>query len=57
MQLSPGSDLTQSSAGRDLAGDQLTVEIELGLLTAVLRMEMRGLVLLVVHPDHHAEEG
>ena len=40
------------AAGGYLSSDQDTIEVEFGLLTAILGMKVRRLVLLVVDPDH-----
>ena len=40
------------AAGGYLSSDQDTIEVEFGLLTAILGMKVRRLVLLVVDPEH-----
>jgi hypothetical protein len=45
-----------STTGGDLSSDQGTMEVESGLLTAMLGVKVRRLVLLVVHPDDDSEE-
>ncbi len=50
------SDKAQRCSRLDISDDHLSVQIELGLLALVLRMEVRRLMLLVEHPDEDSEE-
>ena len=57
MQVSPVSNTLPRFARPDLASRDIPREIDLGMLAAVLGMEMSRLVLLVVHPNHDPKEG
>lgn len=55
MQFRPCSDA--SCRGRaNATGDQPAIEVELGPLALVFRVNMRRVVVLVVHPDHDPKE-
>ena len=56
VELSPLSNQLEGILGRDVAHDLIAVEVEFALLRLMFGVEVPGLVLLVVHPDHDAEE-
>lgn len=56
MKVSPLANQIKGVPRRDVANNLVPVEVELALLSLVLGVEVLRLVLLVVHPDHDAEE-
>jgi hypothetical protein len=52
----PLLDQAQRSLRANAADDQLPAQVKLGLLALMFSVEVRGLVVLIEHPDHNTEE-
>ena len=56
MQRRPVADEPTRLSGADLAGDELSIKVELRVLAAMLGVEMSRLMLAVEHTDDDSEE-
>jgi len=56
VQRRPLANQPHGGLGLDASRQYLPLEVELGLLSLMLRMEVRRLMLFVEHPNHNPEE-